>query len=112
MNWVKQYVYWREVFFMIADALEDEKNAILVHCVNGKDRSCFVVYAFLRLKYEMDHAAALECVHQRKDQNGRPLFDLSRQRGDLVDWVESNVGAATDADSGMYCWQMGQRQVL
>ena len=97
---------------MIADALEDENNTILVHCVNGKDHSCFVVYAFLRLKYEMNHAAALECVQQRKDTDGRPLFELDQQRSDLVEWVESNVRAATDADSGMQYWQMGQRQAL
>ena len=107
INWESQHVYWREVFFLIADALEDPNNAVLVHCLNGKDRSCFVVYAFLRLKYEMDHVAALQCVYQRQDRNGLPLFDINRQRGDLMEWVGQNFGTATDAESGMYCWRVG-----
>ena len=78
---------------------------MLVHCRNGKDRSCFAVYAFLRLVHEMDHAAALWHVSQRVDQQGYPLFDIARQRNELMEWVESNFGAALDAESGISCWQ-------
>ena len=65
----------------------------------------FAVYAFLRLVHEMDHANALGHVSRRVDQKGYPLFDIAGQYNELMQWVESNVGAALDAESGICCWQ-------
>ena len=105
INSPAQRIYWREAFFLMSDALDSAANVVLVHCRNGKDRSCFAVYAFLRLVHEMDHADALWHVSQRVDQRGYPLFDIPRQRNELMEWVESNFGAAIDAESGICCWQ-------
>ena len=60
---------------------------------------------FLRLVHETDHAIALWHVSQRVDQEGYPLFDIARQSNELMQWVESNLGAALDAESGICCWQ-------
>ena len=81
---------------------------MLVHCRNGQDRTCFAVYAFLRLVHEMDHGTALAHVSQRADVRGQPLFDIARQRSELIEWVNSNVGSAIDAESGIGCWEQGR----
>ena len=62
---------------------------------------------FLRLVHEMTHVTALEHVAQRVDARGYPLFDIARQRSELMEWVESNLGAGIDAESGLCCWQHG-----
>ena len=49
INLVSQRAYWREVFALLSDALGTSGSAVLVHCRNGKDRSCFLVYASLRM---------------------------------------------------------------
>ena len=41
----------------------------------------------------------------RCDVRGYPLFHIARQRHELMEWVESNFGAAIDAESGICCWQ-------
>ena len=41
----------------------------------------------------------------RCDVRGYPLFHIARQRNELMEWVESNFGAALDAESGISCWQ-------
>ena len=41
----------------------------------------------------------------RCDVRGYPLFHIARQRHELMEWVESNFGAALDAESGISCWQ-------
>ena len=97
--------YWREAINLISDVLDSAASVVLVHCRNGKDRSCFAVYAFLRLVHEMNHVTALGHVSQRVGQRGYPLFDIARQRNELMEWVESNFGAALDAESGISCWQ-------
>ena len=105
INAPAQRLNWREAFSLLSDALDSAANVVLVHCRNGKDRSCFAVYAFLRLVHEMDHTDALRHVYQRVDQKGYPLFDIACQSNELRQWVESNLGAALDAESGICCWQ-------
>ena len=107
INFPTQRKYWREVFSQMSDALDSAANVVLVHCRNGKDRSCFAVYAFLRLVHHMDHQTALWHVSQRVDQRGYPLFDVARQRSELMEWVDANLGAAMEAESGLCCWQHG-----
>ena len=65
---------WREVFALLSDAFASCGNAVLLHCKNGKDRSCFLIYAFWRLRHGMEHAEALTCVSQRIDMKGCPLY--------------------------------------
>ena len=77
----------------MSDALDSADNVVLVHCRNGKNRSGFAIYAFLRLVHEMNHATALWHVSQRVDQQGYPLFDIARQRNELM-----NEGGPTDDD--------------
>ena len=107
INFPTQRKYWREVFSQMSDALDSAANVVLVHCRNGKDRACFAVYAILRLVHEMDHGTALTHVSQRVDVRGQPLFDIGRQRSELIEWVNSNVGSAIDAESGICCWEQG-----
>ena len=47
---------------------------------NGKDRSCFLVYAFLRLWH-------LQILNARCDANQRPLFCYEKQTPECVDWL-------------------------
>ena len=89
------------------DALHGTHNAVLVHCRNGKDRSCFAVYAFLRLVHGLEHSKALWHAQQRVGPQNYPLFDIARQINELVEWVQTNLGADMDAESGMCCWQHG-----
>ena len=91
----------------MADALDSAANVVLVHCRNGKDRSCFAVYAFLRLLHRLEHTNALWHVQQRVGPRKYPLFDIACQRNELLMWVEENVDADTDAESGIFCWQHG-----
>ena len=89
------------------DALLDSPNNVLVNCRNGKDRSCFAVYAFLRLFHRLEHTKALKLVQQRVGPRGYPLFDIGRQSSELVQWVEHNVEADLNAESGLCNWQFG-----
>ena len=98
---------WREVFNLISDAHDNASNVVLVHCRHGKDRSCFAVYAFLRLVYEMNHEDALWFVQKRVNNKGNPLFKLEEQSSDLMKWVDDNLGATVDAESGICCWEHG-----
>ena len=91
----------------MSDALDDAANVVLVHCRNGQDRSCFAVYAFLRLVHHMDHQTALRHVYQRVDHLGYPLFDVTKQKSELMEWVHGNLGTPTEAESGVYNWQYG-----
>ena len=94
-------------FFLMADALESAANVVLVHCRNGKDRSCFAVYAFLRLVHGLEHSDVLWHVQQRVGPQNYPLFDIARQSNELLEWVQTNLGADMDAESGIRCWQHG-----
>ena len=105
INAARQVQYWREAFSLISDALDCAANVVLVHCRSGQGRACFAVYAFLRLVHEMDHGTALTHVSQRVDVRGQPLFEIARQRSELIEWVDSNVGSAIDAESGICCWE-------
>ena len=100
---------WREVFDLLSDALTVPANAVLVHCVNGKDRSPFTLYAFFRLVYEMDHMTALSHVNQRIGKSGRPLFDISRQSVELRQWIDDNLGSQSEVESGLCSWTQGSR---
>ena len=66
---------------------------------------------FLHLMYGMDHDKALWYVQMRVNNRGYPLFNLARQNSDLMKWVESNLGAALDAESGICCWEYGSHCV-
>jgi hypothetical protein len=107
INYDAQRKYWREVFHLMSDALDSSTNVVLVHCRNGKDCSCFAVYAFLRMVHEMDHSTALWYVSQRVGTSGYPLFDTARQRSNLMDWVDSSRSEGIDPESGIYSWQQG-----
>ena len=41
----------------------------------------------------------------RCDVRGYPLFHIARQRNELMEWFDSHLGAALDAESGISCWQ-------
>jgi hypothetical protein len=109
INSAAQRCYWREVFALLSDTLGSSRNAVLVHCRNGKDRSCFLVYAFLRLQHGLNHASALSCVSQRIDVRGYPLFDYASQNNQLLEWVDTSLGASLNADSGVMRWRAGWR---
>ena len=72
-----------------------------------KTARAFSVYALLRLVHEMDHKTALWHVSQSVDRRGDPLFDVARQRSELMEWVDANLGAAMEAESGLWCWRHG-----
>ena len=107
ISYVEEHQRWREVFHLISDALEDESNVVLVHCKNGKDRSCYAVYAFLRLRYGMNHKDALTWVQERVGTDGIPLFQLENQRAEMRRVVDDNLNESIDAESGICCWEYG-----
>ena len=96
-----------EVPHLFIGRFSDAANVVLVHCRNGQDRSCFAVYEFLRLVHHMDHQTALRHVYQRVDQHGYVLFDVTKQKSELVGWVHANLGTPIEAESGVYHWQYG-----
>ena len=103
INISTQCNYWRVVFAQMSDALDSAADAVLVHCRNGKDRSCFAVYASLRLVHHMDHQTALRHVSQRVDRYGYPVFDGVRcvLLPELMEWVHANLGTPMEAESGV-----------
>ena len=104
-----QRTSWREVFALLSDALASSENAVLVHCRNGKDRSCFFVYAFLRRLHGMDYASAIACVAQRIDKRGCPLFNYTSQGNELTGWMDAALGSSPEAESGILYWQRGTK---
>ena len=107
INDPQQRSRWREAFALLAEVLDCDSNCVLVHCRNGQDRSCFTIYAYLRLMVGMMHDTAVQFVQERVDVHGEPLFDMSRQSSDLTGWVTSSVGASTEAESGLLAWVPG-----
>ena len=101
---------WREVFALIVDALETSSNVVLIHCKNGRDRSAFTVYAFLRLEKKISHIDAMEIVERRLGFNGRPLFRYDKQDPELTQWLDFVAGSNTSAKSGMLHWHFGTLQ--
>ena len=99
--------HWREVFAMIASVLLQQSACVLVHCKNGRDRSASVLFAFLRAVHKLSHEAALDIVKARRNVQGRPLFDYSRQDSIIHTWIESSVGTELHAESGYYNWKAG-----
>ena len=99
--------HWREVFAMIASVLLQQSACVLVHCKNGRDRSACVLFAFLRVYYNLSHEAALNVVQARQSVHGWPLFDFSSLDFVLHKWIESSVGAELQAESGYYNWKAG-----
>ena len=97
---------WREVFGMLADVLETSTNTVLVHCKNGKDRSAFTVYAFLRLIKSCSHNDAISCVSRRLGTNGKPLFRHSSQDEKLTRWLEEALECSVEPESGQLRWQL------
>lgn len=98
---------WREVFGLIADALEISSNVVLVHCKNGKDRSAFTVYAFLRLLRNFSHQAAVNLVSQRLSTDGEPLFRYENQNHELTEWLEQVSTCSVAPESGVLSWRRG-----
>ena len=99
--------FWREVFGMLADALSISANTVLVHCKNGKDRSAFTVYAFLRLLHSFPHKDAISLVNQRLDIYGQPLFDYNAQDSKLTCWLQDSLESSVEPESGQLRWHRG-----
>ena len=91
----------------MADALETSTNGVLVHCKNGKDRSAFTVYAFLRLLHNFSHRDALNLVATRLGTTGWPLFEYDQQDSDLTAWLEGVSDSSQAPESGVLCWRRG-----
>ena len=98
---------WREVFATIADALETSSTRMLVHSVNGKDRSPFTIYAFLRLFYTLAHKDAMSIAQQRLGRDGHPLFYYENQQHQLTAWLDAVDVANIDAESVQLRWRDG-----
>ena len=104
---VKKRCYWREVFALLSDTLGNGSNGVLVHCRNGITHSCFVVYAFLRLRHGLDHTFAVALVNRRVNVLGFPLFQYDKQNHDLLQWFEANLREPSSADSSIMRWHAG-----
>ena len=98
---------WREVFHCMQSALQSESTRMLVHCVNGKDRSPLAVYAFLCMYHKHTSTTAINALSARKDRHGQPLFQLSMQRTEMLEWVEKGLSEELESESGVYTWRLG-----
>ena len=85
---------------------------MLVHCVNGKDRSPLAVYAFLRMFHKQTNTTAMDALSARKDTYDHPAFRLENQRPAMLTWVEEGLNAELDSESGVYTWRPGSSYVL
>ena len=92
-------------------ALLSESTRMLVHCVNGKDRSPLAVYAFLRMFHKQTNTTAMAALSARKDTYDQPAFRLADQRPAMLAWVEEGLSAELDLESGLYTWCPGSSYV-
>ena len=81
----------RAVFSSLSKVLSRPNNAVLVHCRNGKDRSCMAVFAFLRLQMSFTHGDALQALRVRVGCNGKPLFNLNDQHQAVLNWYHDSL---------------------
>ena len=58
------------------EVLEKEGQSVYVHCVNGKDRSPFVIYAFLQLTYSIEEIQARAALQARVGVDGTCIVNL------------------------------------
>ena len=111
INSLKHQKQWREVFHCMQSALQSESTRMLVHCVNGKDRSPLAVYAFLRMFHKQTNTTAMDALSARKDTYDQPAFRLRDQRPAMLAWVEEGLSAELDSESGLYTWCPGSSYV-
>ena len=91
----------------MTDVLMTSSNVMLVHCKNGKDRSAFVIYAFLRLLHSYTHEAAMAILAQHRGASGEPLFNYKTQDSDLLQWLGRVASEPTEFESGLLSWRAG-----
>ena len=91
-------------FFECAINLQTNENVCVAHGPRKDKGRAFFLWNHLTL---IRRGRNIWHVCQRVDTRGFPLFDVARQSNELLEWVESNIGAATDSESGICCWQRG-----
>lgn len=89
INAVKERLHYQAVFRSMAKALESADTVLVAHCKNGKHRSAFVCYSFLRFWYGYDHSTAMSLLDARVDIYGNPLFTYEYQKIDAQEWLTS-----------------------
>jgi len=77
---------WENVFKQIASHLHDGK-VVFVHCKNGRDRSGFALFAFLRLYYRLPHDLALSALSGRIRAQDFPFARFAKE----IAWINSVV---------------------
>ena len=73
--------------------LARKSDSVYVHCKSGKDRSPFVVYAFLQLTYGIDEPDARAALNVRIGKNGQILSNLDVQQEEPRDWLARALAA-------------------
>ena len=91
-NWPIRNKRERKRYCAVFDAMDkvlaSSDGCLLVYCRNGRDRSAFICYAYLRLRHEVGHETALAVLSSRCDRYDNPLFRFERQDAECREWLE------------------------
>ena len=98
INFSEARLQFQAVFNAMYKVLQSPGGCLLVHCRNGKDRSAFLIYAYLRFMHNYGHASALHILSVRRSVQGHPLFEFDNQSFDLIKWVENILNSRDEVD--------------
>ena len=80
--------HYRAVFSASDRVLESSQSCCLIHYRNGKDRSCFVCSAVLRLQHKFDHRSASKILKTHYGTDDQPLFKYDAPLQASREWFE------------------------
>ena len=75
---------WEDAFTRVQEYL-NRGRVVFVHCKNGRDRSGFVLYAFLRLQCRFTHSDAVASLSGRVRAQDFPSDRFARE----ILWINS-----------------------
>jgi len=107
INHQSQQARYAAIFQAMHDVLERDDQTLLIYCRNGKDRSCFVIYSFLRVWHLLTHDQALSTLAARCTYNGNPLFCYAKQDVKLVKWLTDVLAQPNLHSEEVVEWQSG-----
>ncbi len=108
INNKQQHYRHHAVFDAIDRVLASSDGCLLVYCRNGRDRSVFLCYAYLRLRHEVGHATALQVLSSRCDCYGNPLFCFERQDEENRIWLEQLLTQGPCSSEEVMEWECGE----
>ena len=105
INQVSQQSRYAAIFRAMHEVLERDNQTLFIYCKNGKDRSCFVIYSFLRVWHHLTHDQALSTLAARCSYKGDPLFCYAKQDVRLVNWLTGVLAHPTLHSEEVLEWQ-------